>query len=116
MTVNRPFRGPMTPIDLFLALFVAPVVVLALLAKRKGRHWSGAWLLTLAPLYLPMAEDGFLAVWYALVTPDVDPHGISGVVEPHVAGHVLGAGVATILLSLLASWGTLGMEGAPPHR
>ncbi|MPZ16066.1 MAG: hypothetical protein GEU73_16870, partial [Chloroflexi bacterium] len=94
----------MTLMDLLFALFVVPVLVLAVLAASKGRHWSGAWLLTLAPLFLPMAEDGFLAVWYALATPQLDPHGIAGVVEPHAAGHVLGAGVSTILLGILAAW------------
>lgn len=94
----------MNPIDLAFMVLLVPVVVLWALAPKKGAHWSGAWLLTIAPLLLPMAEDGFLAVWYSLVPPEIDPHGVSGVVEPHAAGHMFGAGVATILLSIVCAW------------
>lgn len=91
-------------INLALLVFFVPVIVILLRARTKGRRWAGAWLLTLAPLYVPVMEDGFLAMWYALASPQVDPHGIAGIVEPHAQGHVLGAGVATIALGILAAW------------
>lgn len=90
--------------DLVLGLFVIPVAVFALLARKRGRQWAGAWLLTIAPLYIPLGEDGFLAVWLTVASPTMDPHGMSGLVHPHAAGHVLGAGVAAIVLGIVASW------------
>lgn len=94
----------MNLVDVLFLMALLPVVVLWALAPKKGRCWSGAWLLTIAPLMLPMAEDGFLAIWYSLVPPTVDSHGVAGVVEPHAAGHMFGAGVATIVLSVVCAW------------
>lgn len=91
-------------IDLFLGLFIVPVVVLAWMARSRGRQWAGTWLLVLAPLYMPLGEDGALAVWYALATPGMDPHAVRGVINPHALGHMLGAGVAAIVLGVVASW------------
>lgn len=116
----------MNPVDLVLLLFLLPVAWLLLAARSRGRAWAGGWLLVLAPLYVPLSEDGFLAVWLGLATPAMDPHGTAGLIEPHAAGHVVGAGVAAILLALVCvalarvplrrgerwAWWTLAMVGA----
>lgn len=90
--------------DAVLAVLIVPVLVLAWRARSKGRHWAGVWLLTIAPLFMPMAEDGFLAFWLAVATPDIDPHGARGVIPGHTVGHMLGAGVAAIALGIAQSY------------
>lgn len=96
--------GVTSIIDVALLVFFVPVVALILAARRKGRMWAGAWLLTIAPIYVPLMEDGFLATWLSLAPPHMDPDGIAGIVEPHAQGHVLGAGIATIALGVLCAY------------
>lgn len=91
-----------SPIDLVLLVMFVPVVALLAAAPVRGRAWSGSWLLVVGALYVPLFEDGFLATWLAMAPPTVDPHGVAGLVEPHAQGHMLGAGVATIVLSVLS--------------
>lgn len=92
------------PIDLVMLIFFVPVIVILARARQNGRLWAGAWLLTLAPLYVPVMEDGFLATWLAIAPPSVDPDGMAGIVEAHAQGHALGAGVAAIVLGILCAW------------
>jgi hypothetical protein len=81
-------NGSMNPLNLVFAVFALPILIIAVRARNRGRRWAGIWLLVLAPLYLPMAEDGFLATWYALATPQMDPDGARGLLPGHTLGHM----------------------------
>jgi hypothetical protein len=78
-------------LDWVFLIALVPVIVLWVLARSKGRLWSGAWLLTIAPLLVPMGEDGSDVMFVNSIIPDfvLDSHPSPATTNPSALNRLL---------------------------
>lgn len=90
----------MDPTWLWALPWAAVVAVLLARRRRLGELRVATWLIAIGA-FLMSGEDGALSAWYALAPPSVDPDGAAGLVHPHAAAHMLGAGIWTFVAAAL---------------